>query len=77
MKALKIRVTPQMIINDMGLERPSNFFAEFDKVGDPLYGIEGEAPQIHSRFDHWWIGETDLIFTVELDGIYKITNVLF
>lgn len=77
MKALKIRVTPQMIINDMGLERPANFFAEFDKVGDPLYGIEGEAPQIHSRFDHWWIGETDLIFTVELDGIYKITNVLF
>ena len=41
MKPEKIRITKEMIINDMGLERPSLFFEEFDKVGDPLYGVEG------------------------------------
>ena len=69
----KIRVTEDMIINDMGIERVSNFFCEFDNDGDPLYGVIGESPKIHRRFDHWWIGETDLAFTVELDGIYHIT----
>jgi len=70
----KIRITPEMIINDMGLERPENFFCEFDTVGDPSNGIEGEAPKVHPRNDGWWIGKTNLSFTIELDGIYKITN---
>ena len=73
----KIRVTPEMIINDMGLEYPQNFFCEFDTEGDPLNGIEGEAPKIHPRKDGWWIGKTNLSFTVELDGIYRITNLYF
>ena len=77
MKPEKIKITNDMIINDMGLERPYLFFEEFDKVGDPLHGVEGELPQIHPRKDSWWIGKTDLIFTIELDGIYKITNVFF
>ena len=76
-KPQKIRITPDMIINDFGVERVENFFCEFDNDGDPLYGIEGAAPQIHQRHDHWWIGESDLQFTVELDGIYKITNMYF
>ncbi|MBQ8393682.1 MAG: hypothetical protein IJX51_07950 [Clostridia bacterium] len=76
-KIQKIKITPEMIINDMGLECPANFFCEFDLVGDPLHGIEGEAPKVHPRHDTWWIGETDLSFTVELDGIYKITNIYF
>ena len=71
----KIRVTEDMIINDMGIERVSNFFCEFDNDGDPLYGVIGESPKVHRRFDHWWIGETDLAFTVELDGIYHITDI--
>ncbi len=70
----KIRITPEMIINDMGIERVSNFFCEFDNDGDPLYGTPGAIPQVHPRHDHWWIGQTDLAFTVELDGIYQITN---
>ncbi len=74
MKPQKIRITPEMIINDMGIERVENLFCEFDNDGDPLYGIEGQIPQIHHRHDHWWIGETDMSFTVELDGIYQITN---
>ncbi|MBR7100886.1 MAG: hypothetical protein IKC74_01215 [Clostridia bacterium] len=73
----KIRVTPEMIINDMGLEYPQNFFCEFDTEGDPLNGIEGEVPKIHPRKDGWWIGKTNLSFTVELDGIYRITNLYF
>ena len=68
----KIRVTPDMIINDMGIERVSNFFCEFDKVGDPKNGVLGEAPAVHPRHDHWWIGQTDLSFTIEFDGIYRI-----
>ena len=74
-KPHKIRVTENMIINDMGIERVSNFFCEFDNDGDPLYGEIGANPQVHRRFDHWWIGETDLSFTVELDGIYEITDI--
>ena len=70
MKAQKIRVTPEMLINDMGIERIENFFNEFDTDGDPLYGVEPQIPQTHPRHDHWWIGQTDLSFTVELDGIY-------
>ena len=73
-KTQKIRVTPDMLINDMGIEKIENFFNEFDNDGDPLYGIEGAIPQVHPRHDHWWIGQTDLQFTVELDGIYQITN---
>jgi hypothetical protein len=73
----KIKILPDMIINDMGLECPANFFCEFDKVGDPKNGVLGEAPAVHPRHDHWWIGETDLAFTIELDGIYKITDVYF
>jgi len=73
----KIKILPDMIINDMGLERPANFFCEFDKVGDPKNGVLGETPTVHPRHDHWWIGETDLAFTVELDGVYKITDVYF
>lgn len=49
MKPQKIRITPDMIINDMGIERVENFFNEFDIVGDPLYGIEGEKPVVHPR----------------------------
>ncbi|MBR7100887.1 MAG: hypothetical protein IKC74_01220 [Clostridia bacterium] len=71
----KIRITPEMIINDMGIEKVSNFFCEFENDGDPLYGVIGESPKIHRRFDHWWIGQTDLSFTVELDGIYQITDI--
>ena len=59
-KPHKIRVTENMIINDMGIERVSNFFCEFDNDGDPLYGEIGAKPQVHRRFDHWWVGETDL-----------------
>ena len=73
-KTQKIRVTPDMLINDMGIEKIENFFCEFDNDGDPLYGVPGAIPQVHPRHDHWWIGETDLQFTVELDGIYQITN---
>ena len=40
-------------------------------------GVLGEAPAVHPRHDHWWIGETNLAFTIELDGIYKITDVYF
>ncbi len=76
-KPQKIRVTPEMILNDMGIERVSNFFCEFDTDGDPLYGVEGAIPQVHPRYDHWWIGETDLAFTVELDGTYQITDMYF
>ena len=47
MKPQKIRVTPDMLINDMGIERIENFFCEFDNDGDPLYGIEGQKPQVH------------------------------
>ena len=74
-KPQKIRVTPDMIINDMGLEKVSNFFCEFDTDGDPLYGIEPQIPKVHPRHDHWWVGQTDLAFTVELDAIYQITNI--
>ncbi len=73
----KIKVTEDMIINDMGIEKVSNFFCEFENDGDPLYGVIGESPKVHRRFDHWWIGETDLAFTVELDGIYRITDIFF
>ena len=66
-----------MIINDMGLECPANFFCEFDTVGDPLNGVYGEAPKVHPRNDGWWIGKTNLSFTVELDAVYKITNIFF
>jgi len=75
MNPQKIRVTPDMIINDTGLERVENFFCEFDNDGDPLNGIEPQIPQVHPRHDHWWVGQTDLAFTVELDGIYQITNI--
>ncbi|MBQ8145859.1 MAG: hypothetical protein IJ039_03675 [Clostridia bacterium] len=74
MKPEKIRVTPDMLINDFGVERIENYFCEFDNDGDPLYGVEGAAPQIHQRHDHWWIGESDLCFTVDLGAIYQITN---
>ena len=74
MKPQKIRVTPDMLINDMGIERIENFFCEFENDGDPLYGIEGQKPQVHPRHDHWWVGETDLAFTVDLGDIYQITN---
>ena len=73
-KPQKIRITPEMIINDMGIERVSNFFCEFDNDGDPLYGVEGQIPQVHPRHDHWWVGQTDLSFTVDLGAIYQITN---
>jgi hypothetical protein len=49
MKPQKIRITPDMIINDMGIERVENLFCEFDNDGDPLYGVEGQIPQIHHR----------------------------
>ena len=74
MKPEKIRVTPDMLINDFGVERIENYFCEFDNDGDPLYGVEGAVPQIHQRHDHWWIGESDLCFTVDLGAIYQITN---
>ena len=74
-KPQKIRITPEMIINDMGIEKVSNFFCEFDTDGDPLYGVEGAAPQVHPRHDHWWVGQTDLSFTVELGAVYQITNI--
>ena len=60
MKPQKIRITPDMIINDMGLERVENFFCEFDTDGDPLYGVEPQIPQVHPRHDHWWVGQTAL-----------------
>lgn len=74
-KPEKIRITPDMIINDMGLENVANFFCEFDTDGDPLYGVEGEIPKVHPRYDHWWIGQTDLSFTVDLGGVYRITDI--
>ena len=74
MKPIKIKVTPDMLINDMGLEKIENFFCEFDTDGDPLYGVEGAIPQVHPRHDHWWVGMTDLAFTVDLGAIYQITN---
>ena len=74
MKPEKIRITPDMLINDFGVERIENYFCEFDTDGDPLYGVEGEVPKIHQRHDHWWIGESDLCFTVDLGAIYQITN---
>ncbi|MBO5287210.1 MAG: hypothetical protein J6B34_03715 [Clostridia bacterium] len=74
-KPEKIRITPEMLINDFGVEKIENFFCEFDNDGDPLYGTEGSIPQVHPRYDHWWIGESDLQFTVELEGIYQITNI--
>ena len=74
MKPEKIRVTPDMLINDFGVERIENYFCEFDNDGDPLYGVEGAVPQIHQRHDHWWIGESDLCFTVDLGAVYQITN---
>ena len=70
----KIRITPDMIVNDMGLERPQNFFCEVDSVGDPKAG-GATAPTVHPRFDHWWIGETDLRFTVCLPGAHYIESV--
>lgn len=73
-KPQKIRITPEMIINDMGIERVSNFFCEFDTDGDPLYGVEGQKPQVHPRHDHWWVGQTDLSFTIELGATYQITD---
>ena len=73
----KIKIVKDMIINDAGLENPANFFCEFDKVGDPLNGIEGEAPTVHPRHDTWWIGQTDLSFTVELDGTFEISCIYF
>ena len=73
-KPQKIRITPEMILNDMGIEKVSNFFCEFDTDGDPLYGVEGQRPQVHPRHDHWWVGKTDLAFTVDLGAIYQITN---
>ena len=73
-KPQKLRITPEMIINDMGIENVSNFFCEFDTDGDPLYGIEGQKPQVHPRHDHWWVGQTDLAFTIDLGDIYQITN---
>ena len=73
-KPEKIRITPEMIINDMGIEKVSNFFCEFDNDGDPLYGVEGQIPQVHPRFDHWWIAKTDLQFTVVLGALYQITD---
>ena len=73
-KPQKIRITPEMIINDMGIEKVSNFFCEFDTDGDPLYGVEGQIPQVHPRHDHWWVGQTDLAFTVELGARYQITD---
>ncbi len=76
-KPEKIRITPDMIINDFGVERVENFFCEFDNDGDPLYGVIGAEPQIHQRHDHWWIGESDLCFTVDLGAIYQITNMYF
>lgn len=77
MKPQKIRVTPEMLINDMGIERIENFFCEFENDGDPLYGVEGQIPQVHPRHDHWWVGQTDLAFTVDLGAIYQITNMYF
>ena len=74
-KPEKIRITPDMIINDMGLENVANFFCEFDTDGDPLYGVEGEIPKVHPRYDTWWIGQTDLSFTVDLGGVYRITDI--
>lgn len=74
-KPEKIRITPDMIINDMGIENVANFFCEFDTDGDPLYGVEGETPKVHPRYDHWWIGQTDLSFTVDLGGVYRITDI--
>ena len=73
----KIRITPDMLINDFGVEKIENYFCEFDNDGDPLYGVEGAVPQIHQRHDHWWIGESDLCFTVDLGAIYQITNMYF
>ncbi|MBQ7226672.1 MAG: hypothetical protein IJX02_08760 [Clostridia bacterium] len=74
MKPEKIRITPDMLINDFGVEKIENYFCEFDNDGDPLYGVEGAVPQIHQRHDHWWIGESDLCFTVDLGAVYQITN---
>ena len=45
----KIRITPDMLINDFGVEKIENYFCEFDNDGDPLYGVEGAIPQIHQR----------------------------
>ena len=70
----KIRITPDLIVNEMGLERPQNFFCEVDTVGDPKSG-EATAPTVHPRYDHWWIGETDLRFTVCLPGAHYIESV--
>ena len=56
MKPEKIRITPDMLINDFGVEKIENYFCEFDNDGDPLYGVEGAIPQIHQRHDHWWSG---------------------
>jgi len=74
-KSQKIRITPEMIINDMGIEKVSNFFCEFDNDGDPLYGKIGKNPEIHPRQDSWWIGKTDLSFTVELGAVFQITDI--
>lgn len=74
-KPQKIRITPEMILNDMGIEKVSNFFCEFDTDGDPLYGVEPQIPQVHPRHDHWWVGKTDLSFTVDLGATYQITNI--
>lgn len=71
----KLRITPDMIINDFGVENVANFFCDFDTDGDPLNGEAGEAPKTHPRYDHWWIGESDLAFTVDLGDIYHITDV--
>ena len=70
----KIRITPDMIVNDMGIERPQNFFCEFDTIGDPKAG-NATAPTVHPRYDHWWIGQTDLRFTVCLPGAHYIESV--